>query len=377
VTGRLRKILAGAALCAFAVTIGGPGGAAAAPGTGPAMTAMTAGADCDSPPAFGAGLSFATSVAPSDNRTSVVLTPRADDPKIQCGVNEVTLRKDVTYATVAGAGGQPRDLRLDIQTPTTGGPKPLVVYIPGGGFVVADRTGSIGRRTHIAEQGYVVASVEYRTILDGATYVEGVADVKAAIRFLRAHAAEYGIDPREAAVYGESAGGYLASMVGTTAGVKKFETGANLDQSSRVQAVVDWFGASDLSRIASDFDPATRAFYENSTDNALVRYVLGPNDPRRLLDVPAAVAAANPVTYAGPGDAAFVHFHGSNDRVISPSQTLLLHNSLLARGVQSTRFVVKDAGHGSLVPDGDTTAPMWSTTQVMRQVTAFLKRQLS
>src|SRR5207342_3099546 len=105
------------------------------------------------------------------------------------------------------------------------------------------------------------------------------------------------------------------------------------------QAVVDWFGASDLSRIASDFDPATRAFYENSTDNALVRYVLGPNDPRRLLDVPAAVAAANPVTYAGPGDAAFVHFHGSNDRVISPSQTLLLHNSLLSRGVQSTRFV--------------------------------------
>lgn len=373
-TGRLRRILAGAALCAFAVTIGGPGGAAAAPGTGPAMTA---GADCDSPPPFGAGLSFATSVAPSDNRTSVVLTPRAGDPQIQCGVNEVTLRKDVPYATVAGAGGQPRELELDIQTPTTGGPKPLVVYIPGGGFVVADRTGAIGRRTHIAEQGYVVASVEYRTILDGATYVEGVADVKAAIRFLRAHAAEYGIDPRKAAVYGESAGGYLASMVGTTAGVKKFETGANLDQSSRVQAVIDWFGASDLSKIASDFDPATRAFYENSTDNALVRYVLGPNDPRRLLDVPAAVAAADPVTYADPGDAAFVHFHGSNDSVISPSQTLLLHNSLLSRGVQSTRFVVKDAGHGSLVPDGDTTAPMWSTIQVMRQVTTFLKRQLS
>ncbi|MFJ6656460.1 alpha/beta hydrolase fold domain-containing protein [Streptomyces sp. NPDC091377] len=372
-TGSFRKILMAAALCGLAVVAGAPGGAVAAPGTEPATPAQ---ADCPAPPPLG-GLAFATSVAPGDNRTSVVLQPKASDPKNQCGVEEVTLREDITYATVPGAGGQQRELKLDLQTPATGGPRPLVVFITGGGFISADKSGFIGRRTHLAEQGYAVASIEYRTILDEATYVEGVADAKAAIRFLRAHAAEFGIDTREVAVYGESAGGYLASMAGTTGGVKKFDTGAHLDQSSRVQAVVNWFGPSDLAKIPADFDPATRASQENSTDDARVKYVLGPNNPTRLLDVPAAVAAADPATYASPGDAPFVHFHGSNDRIISPSQTLLLHEALRAKGVPSTRYVVKGAGHGHLVPEGDTSAPMWNTRQVMRPVTTFLRCHLS
>jgi acetyl esterase/lipase len=368
VTGRLKKILVGAALCGFAVATGVPGSAAAAPSTDTTATAI---ANCDIPAPF-SGFPLASSTAPSDTSTSYVLYPKATDPKIQCGVTPLTLRQDITYATVPGAGGQPRELKLDLQTPTTGGPRPLVIYIPGGGFVYADKTGAIGRRTYIAEQGYAVASIEYRTTVDGATYVDGVADVKAAIRFLRANAAQYGIDAGRTALYGESAGGYLAAMVGTTAGVQQFEQGANLNQSDRVQAVVNWFGASDLSKLASDFDPATRAYYENSTDNPLVKYVEGPNGSQRLLDVPAAVAAANPITYEGPGDPPFEIFHGTNDRAISPSQTLLLHNSLLAKGVPSTRFLVQGAGHGNLVPDGDTSIPMWNTYQVMGPVMLFL-----
>ncbi|WP_369371748.1 carboxylesterase family protein [Promicromonospora sp. Populi] len=371
-TGKMRKILLAAALFGVAAATSIPVTAAADTATSPAVTAT---ANCNIPAPF-SGTPLATSVGGSNNNTSWVLRPSVNDPKIQCGANAITLRTDVTYATVPGAGGQPRALKLDIQTPATGGPRPLVVYIPGGGFVFADKTGNIGRRTYMAEQGYAVASIEYRTILDGATYVDGVSDVKAAIRFLRAHAAEYGINSSEVAVYGESAGGYLASMVGTTAGVTKFDTGDNLNQSSRVQAVVEWFGASDLSKVASDFDPATKGYFENSTDNALVKYVLGPNDPRRLLDVPAAVAAANPITYAGFGDAPFIHFHGSNDRVISPSQTVLLHNALLGKRVQTTRFVVQDAGHGHLVPNGDTSVPMWSTRVVMDPVMNFLQFQL-
>jgi acetyl esterase/lipase len=354
------------------VATGVPAGATAAAGAAPAATAI---ANCDIPAPF-SGFPLATSTAAGNTSTSIVLHPKATDPKIQCGITPLTLRQDITYATVAGAGGQPRQLKLDLQTPTTGGPRPLVIYLPGGGFVYADKTGAIGRRTYVAEQGYAVASIEYRTILDGATYVDGVADVKAAIRFLRANAAAYGIDARKTALYGESAGGYLASIVGTTAGLPQFEQGANLSQSDRVQAVVNWFGASDLSKLASDFDPATRSYYENSTDNPLVKYVLGPNGSQRLLDVPAAVAAANPITYAGPGDASFENFHGSNDRAISPSQTLLLHNSLLAKGIPSTRFVVQGAGHGNLVPDGDTSIPMWNTYQVMSPVILFLQLQL-
>ncbi|MFD7547113.1 carboxylesterase family protein [Streptomyces sp. NPDC059816] len=380
--GSLRRILVATTLCGLAVAAGPPAGAVAAPGPDAATAAPTATtapaaptADCPAQPWVG-GLRLATSVAPDDSRTSTVLHPRADGPKMQCGAKETTLRKDITYATVPGAGGQPRELKLDVLAPTTGGPRPLVVFLPGGGFVTANKSGSLGRRTHLAEQGYVVASVEYRTTRDEATYVDGVADAKAAIRFLRAHAAAYGIDPSEVAVFGESAGGYLASMVGTTGGVQRFDAGAHLDQSSRVRAVVNWYGLSDLAKLAADFDPATRAAHENSTDSAAVKYVLGPNDPTRLQDAPAAVAAADPATYAGPGDAAFTHFHGTDDRVVSPSQTVLLHHALLARGVPTARFALKDAGHGPVVPEGDTSARMWETQHVIRPLTAFLRWQL-
>ncbi|MEV3875218.1 alpha/beta hydrolase [Streptomyces sp. NPDC049906] len=373
-TGTLRRTLATVALCGLAVAVGPPGGAAAAPGGG---TTASTGADCPVPPVLG-GFHFASSVAAGATDTSVVLTPGAGDPRIRCGAVGTTLQQGITYATVPGAGGQPRPLKLDVQTPTAGGgPRPLVVFVPGGGFITSNKASSPGRRTHLAERGYAVASIEYRTIQDGATYVDGVADVKAAIRFLRAHAAEYGLDPHRVAVYGESAGGYLASMVGTTGGVSGFEAGPHQDQSSRVQAVVNWYGPSDLSKTPADFDPATRAAQENSTDDARVKYVLGPNDPTRLLDAPAAVAAADPATYASPDDAPFVHFHGSVDRIVSPSQSLLLHHALLAKGVPTTRFLVEGAGHGPAVPPGDASTPVWNTLRVMGPLTTFLGTRLS
>ena len=109
-----------------------------------------------------------------------------------------------------------------------------------------------------SEAGYAVASVRYRTILDGATYVDGVADVKSAVRFLRARAADFGLDASRVAVWGESAGGYLAAMTGTTWGVGEFETGDHDDQSSEVSAVIDLFGPSDLLKTADDFDEAAQ-----------------------------------------------------------------------------------------------------------------------
>jgi acetyl esterase/lipase len=141
---------------------------------------------------------------------------------------------------------------LDLQLPRAPGRTPLVVYVTGGGFVMAEKENGPTTRTYLAEAGYAVASIQYRTVLNGATYVDGVADVKAAVRYLRAHADEYRIAPDRVGLWGESAGGYLVSMAGTSNG--RFEVGDHLDQSSAVQAVVDKFGASDLARIAADFD---------------------------------------------------------------------------------------------------------------------------
>jgi acetyl esterase/lipase len=198
-------------------------------------------------------------------------------------------------------------------------------------------------------------------MLNGTTFRDSVADVKSAIRYLRAHAGQYDIDAGNVAVWGESAGGYLVSMVGVTNGVKSFDVGNDLDQKSDVQAVVDKFGPSDVSKIAADFDPPLQASYQ--ANNPFLPYLDGK-----------VTTAANPLTYIKATAPPFLIFHGSQDRLISPSQTLLLHNALVAAGVRSTRYVLEGAGHGDLAFMGDLEAGLpWSTRQTMGIIVDFLK----
>ena len=232
------------------------------------------------------------------------------------------------------------------------------------------------QRIHLAEHGYVVASIEHRTILHGATYRDGVADVKAAIRHLRANADRYGVDPERVAVHGESAGGYLAAMVGVTNGRKEFDLGDHLDRSSEVQAVVDMFGPSDLAQVGADFDDAARQAHK-AAGNPFAAWVLGPGTDQSLSDHPDEVARADPATYADASAPPFLLLHGSADLLISPSQTLLLHNALQAQGADSTRYVVADANHGNMTFLGDPDAGLpWTTTNVTGCVLAFLDRHL-
>jgi acetyl esterase/lipase len=251
---------------------------------------------------------------------------------------------------------------MDVQIPTPRGKRhPLVIYVPGGGFMIAAKEQALNLRTYVADVGFVVASVQYRTMLNGATFRDSVADVKSAIRYLRANARKYDIDAGRIAVWGESAGGYIASMVGVTNGVRSFDVGNDLDQKSDVQAVVDKFGPSDVSKIAADFDPQLQASYQ--ANNPFIPYLEGK-----------AATAANPLTYIKPTAPPFLIFHGSQDRLISPSQTLLLHNALVAAGVRSTRYVLEGAGHGDLAFMGDLEAGLpWSTRQTMGIIIDFLK----
>jgi acetyl esterase/lipase len=321
-------------------------------------------------------LTLARSIAPSDTSTSVVIDSPAG-PQITTGAVGVSAYRDLVYATRAGAGGRSVQLRLDLLVPATAGAKPLVVYLPGGGFVMANKEMAAERRRFVAEAGYAVASIEYRTVPLGATYREAVADAKSAIRFLRAHAADYGIDTSKVAVWGESAGGYLVSMVGATNGWAQFETPDNGEFSSAVQAVIDLFGASDLAKLAADFDPdAQRAHLRPGTP--IAAFVFGPGTERSLADDPAAVADADPSTYVSAAAPPFLIFHGSADKLISPSQTLLLHTALLAHGVQSTRYVLAGAGHGDLAAMlGDPEAALpWSTTEFLGYITDFLGKHL-
>jgi acetyl esterase/lipase len=298
------------------------------------------------------------------------------DPKnqITCGRTKLRALNDIVFVRRALPNGKSLDLSMDIQMPDMPKRRPLVIYVTGGGFMQAPKEAALNLRTYVAEAGFVVASIEYRTVRDRANYRDGIADVKSAIRYLRANAVKYGIDPAQVAVWGESAGGYLAAMVGVTNGIKSFDMGNDLEQSSDVQAVVDKFGASDLSKLASDFDQRAKDA-NDAPGNPIARYI-GVVPETRLLDTRIATTAANPLTYVKAAHPPFLFFHGSRDRLISPSQTLILHNALTAAGGQSVRYVLEGADHGDLSFLGDTESGLpWSARQTMDIIVDFLRDQ--
>ncbi|WP_406238699.1 prolyl oligopeptidase family serine peptidase [Nocardia sp. NBC_01009] len=377
------RAIAASLVAAIAITLTTAACGSVTNTTSPTSAAMTECPSSPMPPDSGdgrgaapAGAGTSRIIVPVDTSTSTLLTP-GTEPQIQCGRTPTSTHTDVMFATVPLTGGGTRRLAMDIQVPRTAGPKPLVVYVPGGGFMMADKGGNLALRTFIAEAGYVVASIQYRVQPDGATYVDSVSDVKAAIRYLRAHAADYDIDSDAVGVWGDSAGGYLAAMAGVTNGDKRFDIGADLDQRSDVRAVVDKFGASDLSRLLADFDPDTQRAMQPLLDST-AKYVGGPTSTTSLAADLAAVARANPVTYIDPTDPPFLIFHGNADTTISPSQTLVLHNALRAAGVDSTRYVVDRAAHGDVAFTGNPQNSLqWTTREVAGRLVDFLYRHLA
>jgi acetyl esterase/lipase len=306
---------------------------------------------------------MATSIKPSDTGSSTVIKPDPAD-QIKCGRADIQSIDNVVFAEVPAMGGGGRPLALDIIKPTAKGTYPLVIYVTGGGFVIAPKENGLNLRRYVAEQGFVVASVQYRTAMDGANYRDGIGDVKSAIRYLRAHAADYGIDPDRVAVWGESAGGYLAAMVGLTNGDKSFDGTGNPGPSSTVQAVVDKFGSSDTRQVAEDFNPEMAMFA--APGSPIARYMTEGGE--------SFAPASNALTHVGPASPPFLIFHGSQDRIVSPSQTLRLHDALRAAGRPSTRYVLDGAGHGDLAFAGDAAAGLpWSAKETMDIIVRFLR----
>jgi acetyl esterase/lipase len=222
----------------------------------------------------------------------------------------------------------------------------LVVYLPGGGFVFAPRAMARRERGFIAAAGYAVASVAYRTTRQHATIADGLADIQSAIGHLIGRKEEYGIDPDLVAVWGESAGGYLASLTGLS--------------DPRIRAVVDEFGASDLSRAADGFDPRMHAALADP-GHPIHRY---------------GATHANPVDLVRPGAPAFLLLHGDDDRIIPPAQTMALHAALRAAGADSTRYLLTGAGHGRMALSR-MQVRQWTSVQVMTVIRDFLDGHLT
>jgi acetyl esterase/lipase len=231
----------------------------------------------------------------------------------------VQILNDIEYAKVGDIS-----LKLDLRLPTdVAGPFPVIVYIHGGGWSSGNK--SSNRATRFATKGFAVASIDYRPS-GQAVFPAQLEDCKAAIRFLRANAEKYGLDANHIGAFGHSAGGHLAAMLGTTGGIEELEgTGGNPDQSSRVQAVVDWSGPADLLKL---YEGAAA----NRTGSGAVKGLLGgPADEKKEL-----AALASPITHVSKDDAPFLVMHGEVDSIVPVDQGKAMHEALLKAGVQST-----------------------------------------
>ena len=279
------------------------------------------------------GFRYSTHPAPVPVETRLTI---AADPQIPRRPPGVVTRKGIRYR---------ERLRLDLVTPALAGPHPLVVYVPGGGFVRAPRGMARRERAFVAAAGYVVACVDYRTVRQNATVTDGLSDVRAAIDHLTDQAETYGIDTSRIGVWGESAGGYLASVVGLT--------------DSRIRAVVDEFGASDLSVVADGFDERMHVALAD------------PRNPIRRYQA----AETNPVDLVRADSPAFLILHGDDDRIIPPTQTLALHRALRDAGADSTHHLLAGAGHGMMALNRRQ-EQQWTSVQVLTLITEFLDRTL-
>lgn len=242
-------------------------------------------------------------------------------------------------------------LLMDLRVPNGAGLHPVILYLHSGAWVTGDRFG--GPAIRQASRGYAVASVEYR-LAPANIWPAQIEDAKAAVRWLRANATRFQLDPNRIAVFGTSAGGHIGAVLGTSAGVDSLEGLAlgNAQYSSRVQAVVDLYGPTDLLKIEEQKLPCIPL-------NGNAPYL----PPSLLMGCPIQQCAdktrtANPMSYVTPDDPPFLIMHGLLDCLVPYRQSVDLHESLKAAGVDSSLVLIPNGEHGGRAFDDPTYVKM-------------------
>jgi acetyl esterase/lipase len=264
-----------------------------------------------------------------------------------------------THADLAYADGSASQV-LDIWLPEgAAAATPLVIYIHGGAFKGGDKAMVGSKVQPLLDAGFAVASLNYR--LSGeAAFPAGAQDVKAAVRWLRSQAGTYNIDPTRFATWGESAGGHLASLIGTSGSqdtVLDDDALGNAGVSSEVQAVVDWYGPSDFLQMDEQAAAGGGCTAPEAHDPAS-----SPESTwmgAAIQTVPATVARANPITYiAGATDLpAFSIAHGDADCNVPFQQSEILAKALSDAGGQPELTILPGASHGDAQFDTTLLAP--------------------
>ncbi|WP_186356083.1 cellulose binding domain-containing protein [Streptomonospora sp. PA3] len=248
-----------------------------------------------------------------------------------------------TITNVAYAPAQPADSRghlLDLYLPEGGQDRPLVIWSSGSAWMSDDgKSGADAIADALNPKGYAVAGVSVRSSSQ-AQFPAQVHDIKAAIRFLRANADQYRLDPDRFAVMGTSSGGWVASMAGTTGGVAELEGDlGTTGVSSSVQASVPFFGPSDFLQLNAQSPPS--GGIDHDAPDAPASRLMGC----AIQTCPDKVAKANPITYVDGGDPPMLLLHGQSDNIVPHGQSTILYNAV-RDACGDARFIsVPDAGH--------------------------------
>ncbi|MBS2036096.1 alpha/beta hydrolase [bacterium] len=256
--------------------------------------------------------------------------------------------RELIYAQPEG-----QELRLDLDLPEEGdGPFPLVMMIHGGSWSSGSRTNFFS--PELVEQGFAVASIDYRLAPDS-KFPAFIQDVKSAIRFLRAHSGEYRLDPARFGLWGSSAGGHLAVLAALAGPSAGWDVGDNLNVSSEVQAVVDWFGPTTFQGLENASESARETVHRAFGGDSLIW------------------RQASPLFLVHRGAPPFLIMHGRQDRLVPFSQSQSLFDSLRQAEVSAQLVPVSHAGHDFKPVEGN---PEPSPPKLRQQVFDFFRRTL-
>lgn len=309
--------------------------------------------------------------------TAIATTGRAPEPDELIVRDDGTrVLRDMTCATVGGV-----ELQLDLHLPPAradGGEDvaklPLVMWIHGGGFYEGTR--AFSPFSPLTKDGYAVASITYR-LMQKAIFPAQIHDAKAALRWLRANAGRFNIDPARIAVIGESAGAHLGNLIGTSADVPELEGDEGVTGvSTRVAAVISLCGPGDILLAAEDPDQVRVPTLLASGDPSQARLgktILARNTIMSkmvggpLTEHKAMLRLMNPMEYVSADDPPFLFFHGDADDLIPISQSEALRDALRTKGVEASLVVMPGAGHG---------IGSFDRAKLLRESREFLDRHL-
>ena len=271
----------------------------------------------------------------------------------------IKLEKDIAYIE----GGDEAQ-KLDIYLPETPSdkPLPLIVHIHGGGWRAGNKFPC--PVSAMVLKGYAVASIEYR-FSQKAIFPAQIQDCQAAIRWLRAHAKQYNLDTDHLGAVGGSAGGHLSALVGTSGGKKAFPPiGGHLDESDRVQAVIDIYGPADFSTVVQQAaeDKNVKNIFAFNTPSDPYSSLIGT----KLDDKPKA-DAVSPVHYVSKDSPPFLILHGTHDTLVPYAQSVQLEAALKAQSVPVWLQTLPGSGHGG---------PAFGKSAVIQLMQAFFDKHL-